>query len=191
VLAEPEGARVEVDGKDIGRVPASIELVAGEHKLVVRADGYEPVERSFTFTTAHVSEQSVVLKKAVARNDPPPPPPPLVDAPMKDNGVALTPTTTATSGATEVSGKVAPKKGRVFTWVAGGVAVAGLGAGIGLFAAADGQANTLRDGKYRTRAEADVLVSGAQGMSTGSYVAYGVAGAALVTAVVLFFVEPH
>jgi hypothetical protein len=195
VVCETEGARAEVDGKDIGKTPASIELVAGDHKLVVRADGYDPVEKSFTFSTAHISEQAVTLSKATAKNDPPPPPP-LVDAPKKDDGVALTPNNNGSSGngGTGVNGTAEPvKKPRVFTWIAAGVAVAAAGGATGLYFVADKpHSDLINPNTVRTRAENDALVAQVkanEGLYMGSAITYGVAGAALVTAVVLFILE--
>ena len=47
LFADPAEARIEVDGKEIGSSPATVELVPGNHRVAVRAKGFEPVERSF------------------------------------------------------------------------------------------------------------------------------------------------
>jgi hypothetical protein len=87
----------------------------------------------------------------------------------------------------------AEKKGRVWTYVAGGVAVAGLGAGIALGVVANGTAASLTRSStpQPDRAHADALVASARGQALGADISYGVAGAAAVVAVVLFFVEAH
>lgn len=186
VLAEPDGARVEVDGKDLGRAPASVELVAGEHKVRVTADGFDPSERTINFTTARATEQSF---KLVAHSEPPPPPPPLVDAPKKDSQVSLTPKNSGTGATGVAQADQGQKKGRLFTWVAAGVAVASAGAGLGMTFAGNGQFATLHNTDTRSGAENEALIASGKGLYTGSYIAYGVAGAAAITAVILFFLE--
>lgn len=184
VFADPPNARISVDGKELGSSPASVELIAGNHQLSVTAEGFEKVERSFVMQTTRATEMTISLrptktetpplatdtpkaepkKDTVADPGPPPPlPPPVVTAPVE-------------------------KKGRVWTYVAGGVAVASLGTAIGLGVGANGNATELTT-KQHSQAEAQALYNSASGMATGANVAYGVAGVALATAVVLFFVE--
>ena len=62
VFAEPPTARIEIDGKNLGTSPASTELAPGPHKLVVRADNFETVERSFTMSAVRSQELTVNLK---------------------------------------------------------------------------------------------------------------------------------
>ena len=86
VFADPPNARIEVDGKDLGTSPASVELVAGNHTLAVRAEGHDTVERAFVMTTARATEMTIALrpsaKEPVVVATPPPPPPPV--EPKKD-----------------------------------------------------------------------------------------------------------
>lgn len=184
VFADPPSARISVDGKELGSSPASVELVAGNHTLLVQADGYERVERSFVMQVTRATEMTITLRpqpkdapladapkvdpqKAVVTDvGPPPPPPPVVVVPVEPG-----------------------RKPRVWTWVAGGVAVASAGGGVGLWAASNSTADQLRDGTVRSREDNQKIADAANGLSTGSAVAYGVAGAAAVTAVVLFFLE--
>jgi tetratricopeptide (TPR) repeat protein len=183
VFADPPNAHIVVDGKELGTSPASVELVAGNHSMTVSADGYEKVERSFVMQTTRATEMTISLrpvgapkeatpvlasdapkKNTVSDPGPPPPLPPVVTAALE------------------------PKKTRVWTWVAGGVAAASLGAGIGMTVAANGASKDLTTNEH-TMAQADALVKQTQGLALGSDVAYGVAGAAAITAVILFFVE--
>lgn len=187
VFAEPASARIVVDGKDVGASPASIELAAGSHTLEVSADGFEKVERTFNFNLNRSSEMTVTLepKGAAVASDapkaepkpgetkpalepgPPPPPPPMV--------------------ATE-----APKKGRVFTWVAGGVAIASAGAGLGLGLAASGEAakfTSVQHAPEAVQGNYDAARQSSESLALGANVAYGVAGAAAITAIVLFILE--
>jgi hypothetical protein len=107
------------------------------------------------------------------------------DAPKK---VDLTP-----SGKADVSistGPSTPRGPRVFTWLALGVGAAAAGTGVALGLSAQNNANSLRTAPEPFKpGDAQALASKATGMATGANVAYGVAGAAVVTAVVLFFVE--
>jgi len=101
VFADPVTALIEVDGKVLGNSPASVELTAGNHKLLVKADGYETTERAFVMQTARATEMTINLRplarpepvaaaavtpavtsKPEPRVDaaPPPPPPPVVVA---------------------------------------------------------------------------------------------------------------
>lgn len=186
VFADPPTAIIEVDGKVLGNSPATVELTAGNHKLTVRADGYETTERAFVMQTARATEMTINLRQAGKTTDSPPPPPPLVDAPKKEQPVALTPKTDPTTGQVVAPAEPGKPKGRVVTWIAGGVAVAAAGAGVGMGLAAQGSAKSVIDapaGMGRTRAEQ------AQGLATGANIAYATAGVAAVAAVVLFFVE--
>jgi hypothetical protein len=192
VFADPPSARISVDGKELGSSPASVELIAGNHTLTVAAEGFEKVERSFVMQTTRATEMTISLrpvsavketpvvsdapkvepkKTTVTDPGPPPPPPPMVVTPEQPQ-----------------------KKGRLWTYVAGGVAVAGLGAGIGLGVAAQGEADKFV--KVSTphdpnTVQADFLRAqkAANDVAVGADVAYAVAGAAAITAVILFFVE--
>ena len=48
IRSRPVGARVKVDGESAGRTPVDRELPGGVHKLVLRADGYDELERTVT-----------------------------------------------------------------------------------------------------------------------------------------------
>lgn len=185
VYAEPASARIVVDGKDIGASPASVELVAGSHTLLVTAEGFEQHERTFNFSVTRSSEMTVTLDPA-RPTQPVASDAPKVEPKPTDMGATLDPGPPPPPPPT-VAAEV-PRKGRVWTWVAGGVAVASAGAGLGLGLAANGAA-----AQYVTTLHppgtADGAAANVQGLATGANVAYGVAGAAAITAIVLFFVE--
>jgi len=182
VFAEPPTAHIEVDGKGLGTSPASVELRAGNHQLRVSADGFEPSERSLVMSSGHSTEMTINLRPRAApvaeRSAP------AADAPLK---AVLTPPSPPPPVVAEVAAEP-PRKARVFTWVAGGVAVAGLGTGVGLGLMANGKAADYRAGGH-TQLETQALYDGARGFATGANVAYGVAAGAAITAAVLFFVE--
>jgi tetratricopeptide (TPR) repeat protein len=177
VFVDPPNAAVAIDGKPITGNPASAELTAGSHQLTAKLDGYDDLARTFNFNIQRSSEMTINLTvkgTAVAGND----------APKKMPDVDLTPPPTPPS-ATVTS---APSRHRTWTWVAGGVAVAGLGAAIGMGVVSSGASNELK-GSQHDRLQADALASKTQSMALGANVTYGVAGAAAITAVVLFFLE--
>jgi hypothetical protein len=68
-----------------------------------------------------------------------------------------------------------------------------LAAGIVLGITANGTAAKLTQAQtpLPDRKSADAIVNDARAQALGADIAYGVAGAAAVTAIVLFFLEPH
>ena len=45
ITSEPAGADIEVDGSFVGSTPSSIDLAAGEHRIIVKKPGYKSWER--------------------------------------------------------------------------------------------------------------------------------------------------
>ncbi len=190
VVAEPADARIIVDGKDLGTSPASIELVAGNHTVKVTADGYDTYESAFVMQLNRSVDKTVVLR--VATGAPPLVPaeePKLADAPVRDEP-KLTPADVPEAGpAVAVSSSGGEKKGRVWTWVVGGAAVASAGAGVGLGVGSMMKSAELQQAPVRSQAGNQELHNAARDLAIGANVAYGVAAVAAVTAIVLFFVE--
>ncbi len=179
IFVEPPSAQIAVDGKALGVAPASVELAAGNHVLVVSAEGYEKIERTFAWQTAHASEMSLSLRVQPQGTVL------VADAPVVEKSVTaveLTPPPVLEASA-------APSKKRVWTYVAGGAAVASLGVAIGcgvsaLSLSAENE-KTVHDNKVEAnQAEREIIL-----MRDASNVSYAVAGAAAVTAAILFFVE--
>jgi hypothetical protein len=50
VTSSPDGADIEVDGRFVGSTPSTIELVPGEHTVVVRKPGFKTWERKLQLT---------------------------------------------------------------------------------------------------------------------------------------------
>ena len=183
VFADPPTARISVDGKELGTAPASVELIAGNHILTVVADGYEKVDRAFVMQTTRATEMTISLRPVGKAELKEPAKDPLAtDVPKAE------PKKTDSPPLPLVVAPLETKKGRLWTYVAGGVAVASLGTAIGLGVGAAGNAKELTS-KEHTQMEAQNLYNNANGMATGSNVAYAVAGVAAATAVVLFFIE--
>lgn len=66
VRTDPEKARVEIDGEAAGTAPVSRDLPAGEHRVVVKAEGYETVSKTVTVAAGEVFVETVTLRKATA-----------------------------------------------------------------------------------------------------------------------------
>ncbi len=185
VFTEPANARIVVDGKDLGTSPASVELVAGNHSLSVSAEGFESVDRTFVMQLSRAMEITIALKEKGKA-------PVVADAPRKEEEpkkVELTPTEPPPSPppAVVVDDKRGPK--HVGTFVLGGVAVASLGAGIGMGVASANNTKQLKGMTTPDQATAQNYANGARNLAIGSDVAYGVAAVSAITAVILLFVE--
>lgn len=141
------------------------------------AEGYEKAERSFVMQLSRGTEMTIALRQAGKPSDAP------VATKTEPTRPELTPTSTAVTAPA-----VEKKSPRVWTWVAGGVAVAGAGAGIGLGVVASSKANEYNT-VTRTPDQAAQLRSDATSMATAANVSYAVAGAAAITAIILFVVE--
>lgn len=190
VFADPPTARIAVDGKELGSSPASVELIAGNHVLTVTADGYEKVERSFVMQTTRATEMTISLRPSGAAK----PEPIATDVPKNESKPATVEPPPPTPPLVVSQPAEQPRKsGRVWTYVAGGVAVASLGAGIGLGAASNGAMEQFtKTGPHPSdvvQERFNTAQANATGLATGANIAYGVAGAAAITAVILFFVE--
>jgi hypothetical protein len=192
VFADPPTALIEVDGKVLGNSPASVELTAGNHKLTVKAEGYETTERAFVMQVQRATEMTINLRPAATppievKKDPPKETPKdtTKDVTKKDEPkrADLTPkeTGSGTGGDVVKPAEPAPRK-RLFTWVAAGTAGAAAVGGIIMYAMANGLAKDIANQPVGT-------VQRVQGLQTGSFVLFGVAGAAAVSAIVLFFLE--
>lgn len=180
VHTEPASALIAIDGKDLGNAPATLELPPGNHRLVVSAAGYERVDRSFVTESSGQLELTISLKVVQPDVPPPPPPPLLTDVPAAEKPMVVE---VKPAPPVEV---IAPKPGRRFTWVAGGVAVAGLGAGIGLGLMAQ---ETARQVPNAPSGQAGIRADQAEAQAMASGISFGVAGVAAATAIILFILE--
>ena len=174
--------------RSLGTSPVSVELIAGNHALTVTAEGFEKVDRSFVMQTTRATEMTISLRPVSTGLKEPAKEPVVTDVPKAEPKKDVVDTGTPPPMPPVVVTPVETKKGRLWTYVAGGVAVASLGTAIGLGVGANGNAAELKRVEH-TQMEAQNLYNSANGMATGANVAYGVAGVALATAVVLFFVE--
>jgi tetratricopeptide (TPR) repeat protein len=193
VYTEPASARVSIDGKEVGSTsPAAAALPPGQHTVVITAPGYEPYERSFALGATRSLELTVSLSAALT--------PPVGQKPGEQGTTAtaskVTPapkdavsTSRPSSGAVSTTATQAPR-GRLFTWVAGGVAVAAAGASLGTFLAMQGNEAQLASViPSRTRETATRLYNDAFTFGTLSTVFAITAGVSAAVAVLLFFLE--
>lgn len=190
VVTDPVGAQVEIDGKPAGVSPVTLELSFGNHRLVAMLDGHQRIDRSISLAPGQASELNLSLVKGSEFKAP-------GDTPLAhgasseprplEPGIAAPPMVTVS----DTPSASAPRK-RVWTYVVGGVAIAGLGAGVGLGVASEANAAAVRNGdngQPRPADEVQRLSDASKGLAMGANVSYGVAAAAAITAVVLFFVE--
>lgn len=197
VVVDPPAAQIEVDGQPAGPSPATVELTVGNHRVVLTAEGYEKIDRTIAMTPGLASELNIAMVKSSE-----------LRAPAADAPVAERPKPEPTTGAiepgpsfTEISTEpamVSVPRERLWTYVVGGIAVASLGTAIGLGVGSLKEAEAFRAGYDNGQpwpAEGPIHDEGqahfdaAGRLSTGSNIAYGVAGATAIAAVVLFFVE--
>jgi hypothetical protein len=188
VTADQPDARVMVDEVELGAAPATTALPVGTHRLRVVADGFETLDRSVVLDLV----QPVEIAAALQPKAPPPPvvsvepepakfpvraPEPMVLTPSKLPTVPVVASTSASP--------------RVWTWVVGGLALASAATGGVLLGTAYANANptVLNANTARTRDQANALYQGVQSPWLGSTVAFGIAGAAAIAAIILFFVE--
>ncbi|MFH2105396.1 MAG: tetratricopeptide repeat protein [Parcubacteria group bacterium] len=175
-------ASILIAGKEVGKVgkvPRLFKLPIGDHQVEVKSpDGQQVQTKKVTVYSRKVTRVSFVFRL-------PPTPAP-----------ASKPSTQRAS----VTPKPGPKKPqrkskRIWTWVAAGTAVGALVAFSVLQATARSKFADWEDGAaqaHRTAAEANQLnelASDIDREQTASWIMFGVAGAAAVGAVVLFFAE--
>ena len=172
VRSNVSGAKILIDGKVAGTTPLAkpLPVKTGGHEVRVEKAGYLPFTiRIAVSTDATVDVNAKLVTSASAS---PGPKTPIATA-MPVSSASTTP---ASSKATPV------RRGRLWTWVSLGVAGVALGVAAGTGIAALGKA-----GDAKTDSDADA--KSATTLALVSDITLGVGIAAVVTGVVLFFVE--
>ena len=183
IYSEPSEAEVLVDGQSRGRTPFSIVLPHGMHVVSLVKVGYETVTRQ----VALAPDRSFQLDLALVKG-PSIPPPPVAAAPPPKPDLTPSPPPPAVAAAAEPK-KVA-RGGKVWTWVAGGAAVAAAGAGVWFgMQAQDASDKLVNASQPLPPGEAQKLYDEAKSKSKTANVLYGVAGVAGAAGVTLFFLE--
>ena len=190
VYSEPAGAEVLVDGQSRGRTPFSIVLPHGTHVVSLVRAGYETVTRE----VALAPDRSLQLDVALVKGPSAPPPPVVVPLPPPPAALSRAEPTAKAAPAAAVTPAAEPKKverhGRLWTWVAGGVAVAAAGAGVWYgMQAQDASDKLVKAPQPLPPGEAQKLYDEAKSKSKTANILYGVAGAAGAAGVTLFFLE--
>jgi hypothetical protein len=87
------GARIVIDGKDVGTMPQSrpIRLVIGMHMVKIELTGYQPLDTSFVVLPKQNVRVAVALATAPAVREEPPKPPPAQHMFHVGMGFSLTP----------------------------------------------------------------------------------------------------
>ena len=166
VESDPAGAAVEVDGKARGLTPLDeLNLAPGKHQVRLQLKKHREATRQVAVEAGKAAALKVKLEPLAA----PLPKPVLrpIKPPVK-------------------------KRGRLWTWVAAGsaVALAGLGMGFGLWAQS-GYDEYTEVATSGPRDRYDTLRDSVPMRATVSTISFATAGALAITAVVLFFVEPR
>jgi tetratricopeptide (TPR) repeat protein len=191
VLTQPPGAAVRLDGASLGLSPVTTEVGVGPHTLELTLAGHQPGKRSVVLSPASGLEVTVDLSPlalAAVLPEPPPPPPPQ-ESPVVTPTAAPedAPTVSPPSLVTQPESP-APTRQRTWTWAVAGAAGAFLATGVTLGVLAAGESTALQ-AELRPGVEAQGYFDRATGYMVGANVAYGLAAAAAITALVLFFLE--
>lgn len=165
-----DGALVLIDGKARGKTPLDLTLPVGRHEVVIRRG--TDVQRK-EVVIAHGSSESISVTFAPLPPKRPPPPVKPVDPPKATSSAEPSPWSLS--------------RPRLWTWVTLGLAVAAGGAAVavGVMARSDAE-------EYRTTqdlSQLDSLRDGAETKMLTSNVLIGVAGAAAVASVLLYYFE--
>lgn len=171
VTANLSGATVWLDGKRAGSAPLTLQVPPGVHELEIRrADGGDQTQLKVVVPVDGEVATRAELRPPAPATSLPAPPPASPPAPP-------------------------PRQRRIWTWVAAGAALALGGAALGLGLSAKSSYDEYRALDTRLAAgenvggQMDELQSQIEGRATGANVCAGLAGAAAVTSVVLFFLE--
>ena len=62
ITSMPQGADIEIDGAFMGNAPSSLQLEPGDHKVVVRKNGYKPWERTLKVIGGEVNIRAELEK---------------------------------------------------------------------------------------------------------------------------------
>jgi tetratricopeptide (TPR) repeat protein len=195
VYSDPPEAEVWVDGHAKGRTPFSVVLPHGTHSVSLVKPGYRTLTRETVLAPDRSVELDLTLQKGPSSTPVavPLPPPPAMPALAGSGAVPeskpdLTPTPPSPL-AQPGPPAVAPKKSRVWTWVALGAAAAVAGVGTYYGLSAQSASNQLADGTVRTQSQVQSLHDDAQSKARTANILYAVAGATGAAGITLFFVE--
>jgi hypothetical protein len=201
VYSDPPGAEVRIDGRARGRTPFHTVLSPGRYRVALVLEAHAGAEEDVEVaaSASRVMEVELRPERVVATSISTSTP---TSTSTSTQAQARTETRTQTAARERAAPDLSPRppspltpppperpqaKRRVYTWVAAGTAAAAVAAGAYFGAAAKQKSDQLRDGTARTAA--DGLAADARSKARTANVLYGLAGAAGVAGVTLFFVE--
>lgn len=122
VSGEPQGAHVQINGRDLCSLPCSVHVQAGDVAVRVLAAGFLPILRTVSVTARQVSNQEFTLVKTSESDV----------SEARDQAVAVKPTPRESETTLSDSGKKAPEQAQArspWPWIAAsaGVLVGGFG----------------------------------------------------------------
>jgi len=186
--SDPPGAVVRIDGAVLGYTPVHTTLPPRRYRLTLALEGFQPEEREVVLTPEAAWVLDVVLRPAAPAPRPaaaaaappaPVPAPDLAPPPPAAGPLAARP---------PVPPPPSPAaRGRLYTWIAAGVAVGAAGAGAWYGQEARKKEDALRDGTVHS--DAASLARAARRNARNANLLYGLSGAAAAGGVALFFVE--
>ncbi len=97
----PQGARVALDGVELGTTPLEVEVAAGEHVVELSAEGHAPFEQPVNVARGTRERLRLVMTKEAA------PPPPLDTSPARSRGRVVGSSVLVSSGVAAVGAGVA------------------------------------------------------------------------------------
>ncbi len=216
IYSDPAGAEVIVDGQSRGRTPMGLVLPHGAHVVSLVKAGYQTLTREVALAPDRSLQLDLAMVKGTSTPPapvaPPTPAPTATTAPTPAGAPApaatATPAPAATAASTAPSLTPTPpspapvpsltapapkpvaRNGRLWTWVAGGAAVAAAGAGVYFGMQAQNASDKLVNAPQPLApGEAQRLYDEARSKSRTANILYGVAGAAGAAGVTLFFLE--
>ena len=63
VDSRPRGASVTIDGRQMGQTPRAIQLLPGEHTVVIQLTGHRPVRSNIEVTAGRQTRFAVTLEQ--------------------------------------------------------------------------------------------------------------------------------
>ena len=194
VYSDPTEAEVWLDGQSRGRTPFSAVLPHGTHTVSLMKTGFKTVTREVVLAPDRSVELTITLQKGTSTV--PLPPPPVIAAPPAPGASPLAAAPPAGQAGTVPLAGPAPepvkheaKKGKLWTWIAGGVAVAAAGAGVYYGSQAKSASEKLTNGTVWSQGDAQKYYQQAKDDQRNANVLYGVAGVAAAAGITLFFIE--
>ncbi len=180
VISLPSGAEVTIDGKVTGKTPLkNLALTAGEHRLTVALDGRKQHTQALTLQPGKAITVAATLEPLASSPPTPPPAPASAPAAPPTRPPGVTPSTTSPPSTPTPS-----RRFPLWTVVTGGAALACVGLGLGMGAAASSTYDEYEATLDQTRY--DELRADIETYDAVMVASFAAAGALAVTSAVLY-----